>query len=795
MKTCLSSRWLVHVLLSALVVSAPCTSAQGQTSGIVISQIYGGGGNSGATLRNDFVELFNRGSSAVDISGWSVQYASATGSTWDGTPLNGTIQPGRYYLIQEAQGNAGSLSLPPPDAIGGINLSATSGKVALVLNSATLSGPNPTGSNVVDFVGYGRANAAENTPTDVLSNTTAALRRSGGCSDAENNAADFTIDAPSPRNSSSQLHPCSTTLPPSPQITQAGVTNAASFVSGPVAPGEIITIFGSGLGPSALATLQLTPDKQFITTSLANTRVLFDGVASPIIYSLAQQISAIVPYAVAGQSTTAVEVEYNGILSNQIEMPVSTSAPGVFSSLSTGQGQGAVLNQDYTVNGPSHPAPVGSVLIIYATGAGQTSPPGQDGKVIGTDLPKLIQSVTVQIGGMEAEVQYAGPAPGLVSGVLQVNAKIPPNALVGPTVPLVVYVGSAPSQPGITVAIAASSTPGQSEADPIVEQKLKDLKQNAAVPPLPEIPDDRSPIPADWLGLVSWNTQVGGTSPDPTAERPPMVRSALATLFEGTYQILAAQEVPNSESADLLSTLLPGGTARWGMSFFDTTDTMDNGFWYQTGVTRRDSFALFVTDQTDASGRILADNTKALHPPQVAQFEAGDFDFTLITLHLDFADGDASQTVRELRNVLDYVDWYFDQPDHDPDVIVCGDFNLPSKLSGQTASGGITLDSVFDQDPRFQIGERRFVVTVHEPTSRSSAATGGLPVSNYDHCVLSADTMKAFVEARRVSTDILTSSPEDPEARLTSDHFPIVAFFRTKGEGISLDRKTRIRPN
>jgi hypothetical protein len=104
------------------------------------------------------------------------------------------------------------------------------------------------------------------------------------------------------------------------------------------------------------------------------------------------------------------------------------------------------------------------------------------------------------------------------------------------------------------------------------------------------------------------------------------------------------------------------------------------------------------------------------------------------------------------------------------------------------------LDDVFDQDPRFQTGERRFAVTVHEPTSRSPVSGGGGPARNYDHCVVSADVLEEFIQARRVSTNILTDHAEDPEVRLTSDHFPIVALFKTRGEGISLDLRRRIRP-
>jgi hypothetical protein len=118
---------------------------------------------------------------------------------------------------------------------------------------------------------------------------------------------------------------------------------------------------------------------------------------------------------------------------------------------------------------------------------------------------------------------------------------------------------------------------------------------------------------------------------------------------------------------------------------------------------------------------------------------------------------------------------------------------LQQVLSGQTGKHGITLDSVFDQDGRFQAGERRFVVTDHQPTSRSSAANGGKPASNYDHCVLSPDTLEEFVQARRAEPGSLTDHPQDPEVRLTSDHFPVAAFFLTQGAAVMADGKRRIR--
>ncbi len=428
---------------------------------VVISQIYGGGGNSGALYRNDFIELFNRGTAPVDMSEWTVQYASATGTSWDRTNLGGVIEPGRYYLVQEAQGNGGTISLPTWDASGGINLSATAGKLALVKNASVLSGAAPSGSHIADFVGYGNANYAKGNPVSTLSNTTAALRRSNGCADTSNNSADFSVVSPAPRNRGSGTNLCSP-LPPAPptgpQITETGVVNAASYAGGPVAPGEIVTVFGTGIGPTALATLEVTPDKLWVTKTLAGTRVLFDGVPSAMIYTSTGQLSTVVPYSVAGRVRTEVSVEYNGRLSNAVIVPVASAAPALFTSNSSGRGQAAALNQDYTFNGPVTPSGKGSVITFYATGGGQTAPGGEDGRVVTGNPPKLEQPVRVEIGGLDAEVQYAGAAPYLVSGVLQINVVIPKALASDGAVPVRVIIGNASTQPEVTISIGPGST-------------------------------------------------------------------------------------------------------------------------------------------------------------------------------------------------------------------------------------------------------------------------------------------------------------------------------------------------
>lgn len=177
---------------------------------VVISQVYGGGGNSGATFTSDFIELFNRGTTSVNLAGWSVQYNSATGTgTWQVTALIGTIAPGGYYLVKQAAGAGGTVALPTPDAIGTIAMAAGAGKVALRTNTTALTGACSAGSTIVDIVGYGNATCFEGAgPTATLSNPTAALRKRGGCVDSNNNNADFTVGSPNPRNSATPARSC-----------------------------------------------------------------------------------------------------------------------------------------------------------------------------------------------------------------------------------------------------------------------------------------------------------------------------------------------------------------------------------------------------------------------------------------------------------------------------------------------------------------------------------------------------------------------------------------------------------
>ena len=200
------------------------------SSSIVISQVYGGGGNAGATFTNDFIELFNRGGSPVNVNGMSVQYASATGTSWQVTALgNVTVQPGQYFLVQEAMGAGGSTPLPTPDATGTIAMAAAAGKVALVAGTAALSGslPNCRCRGLRRLWHHGellRRRRANPGP----SNTLSVSRAGNSCTETDNNAADFTAGAPNPRNTSAALSPCTGTTNPS----GTGAANPSSVLPG-----------------------------------------------------------------------------------------------------------------------------------------------------------------------------------------------------------------------------------------------------------------------------------------------------------------------------------------------------------------------------------------------------------------------------------------------------------------------------------------------------------------------------------------------------------------------------------
>jgi uncharacterized protein (TIGR03437 family) len=234
-------------------------------------------------------------------------------------------------------------------------------------------------------------------------------------------------------------------------ITVKAVVNGASGQSGPVAPGDVIVIYGTGMGPDQVTQFQPT-SSGFVPTNVAGTSVLINGALAPVIYTSANQVAAIVPF-VTGGSLAQLFVQYQGQSSAGFNLSVATVAPGLFTLNGSGTGQAAAINQDGSLNGSAKPAKAGSFVSLYVTGVGQTNPGGTDGHLATVPLPLPVLPVTVTIGGKPAAVNYAGASPGSVEGVIQVNAQVPAGLTPG-SVPVVVQVGTSSTQAGVTIAVS-----------------------------------------------------------------------------------------------------------------------------------------------------------------------------------------------------------------------------------------------------------------------------------------------------------------------------------------------------
>jgi uncharacterized protein (TIGR03437 family) len=233
----------------------------------------------------------------------------------------------------------------------------------------------------------------------------------------------------------------------------SAIISAASGDTGTVAPGLIVAIFGQSLGPQTAATFVAPAPGQNIAATLGGTRVLFDGVAAPILYTQDGQVNAIAPFELAGKATSSLEIEYNGVKSAGTALQVADAAPGLFTADGSGKGPGAILNQDFSLNTSSNPAEAGSAVMLYGTGGGQTEPASTDGQINPNSADvKLTQEVHVTIGGQAAQVLYSGAAPGLPGGIMQINAVIPDGTPSG-NQPVVVQVGSASTTQTVTVSV------------------------------------------------------------------------------------------------------------------------------------------------------------------------------------------------------------------------------------------------------------------------------------------------------------------------------------------------------
>jgi hypothetical protein len=399
------------VFFSALLSMSGSAMAAPGTS-VVISQLYGGGGNSGATFTNDFIEIFNPTQGPVSLAGWSVQYASSTGSTWQTTLLPSiTLQPGQYALIEESQGAAGTTPLPTPDATGTIAMSATAGKVALVSSTAALTGSCPTSDpNLQDFVGFGpAANCSLGTPTATLSNTTAAIR-TNACVNTNNNGADFKALAPNPHNTASIMTTCAPSTISAPPMVTGLAMPATAFGGDPilltatVVPGTLPTSTG----------IQVSGNLSAIGGS--ETQSFFDDgthgdlTAGDNIFSFTVTTSAI------GTFSLPVTVMDSQLRSGSGSIALTVMTPPQFETIGTIQANkpSTFATQMVTTSGiVTGVRPDGFYLEAKNADTNPTTPEGILVYTASTVLPSF-----VQVG---AEVQVAGtvntfPTSGLIRG-------------------------------------------------------------------------------------------------------------------------------------------------------------------------------------------------------------------------------------------------------------------------------------------------------------------------------------------------------------------------------------------
>ena len=376
---------VMATLLASL--SVPALAA----SDIVISQVYGGGGNTGALYTNDFIELFNRGASPVNVGNWSVQYASAAGTTWAVTALPAIdLQPGQYLLVQQAKGTGGTAALPTPDASGSLAMSGTAGKVLLSNSKTAQTGVSPTGASVIDLVGFGTANGFEGSVAPAPSNTLSILRANGGCSDTDDNGADFAAGSVTPRNTASERHVCGgpvvhqiiTSCPASLALAAGnggsavlrasdvdGVVNAASLGSPAVAGISLANFSAAGVaGESATVSL------------LVAAGVPAGNYPVTVNFSNDQQQSASCKIDVAVQGLAAVSHTIPQIQGSGAASPYANSVQTTEGVVTLKVGTGFFIQDAAGDGDPS----TSDGIFVYTGSAATTVQPGELVRVTGT---------------------------------------------------------------------------------------------------------------------------------------------------------------------------------------------------------------------------------------------------------------------------------------------------------------------------------------------------------------------------------------------------------------------------
>ncbi len=239
---------------------------------------------------------------------------------------------------------------------------------------------------------------------------------------------------------------------PEPRFSSSGLVNAATLEPGPIARGQIFSIFGQAIGPPEPTGLRITAEGR-VSTELAGTRILVNGRPAPMLFAFATQLNAIVPFDLGGERFVDVQVEFDGMTSPPTRYFVSLARPGIFTLAGSGVGQAAVLNEDFTVNAAANPARTGSIVQLFATGGGATTPASVDGALTTAPFPVPNLPVGLEIDGQLSEILYGAAAPGLVAGVLQINARLPAAVSSGPNIDVTLLLGDAVSPFGPTIAV------------------------------------------------------------------------------------------------------------------------------------------------------------------------------------------------------------------------------------------------------------------------------------------------------------------------------------------------------
>jgi uncharacterized protein (TIGR03437 family) len=398
---------------------------------------------------------------------------SAAGYSGDGGPASSALLNGPAGIVADAAGNlyvadTGNHAIRKIDALGMIGTVAGTGAAGFggdggPATAAQLRSPvgialDASGNLYIADTGNHRVRrvASDGTITTIAGTGMPGYSGDGGpaLSAELNEPAGIVVDAAGGiyvadrANSRVRKLAPAAAGPVEPPAVQLNLVNTASLLPGPVAPGELVSIFGTGLGPGTAAPGRL--DGGVLDTNLAGTEVLFDGVPAPLLYAQYSRINLQVPYEMSGRTSANVEIREGGVTKQRLVTALAESAPAIFTA-DGGSGPAATINEDGTVNSAANPAKPGSIVTIYATGEGQTSPAGTTGKLAAAPYPVPLSQVSLTIDGRDAAIVFAGSAPGY-AGLLQINARIPESARSG-AAPVEVAIGSGKSQPGVTIAV------------------------------------------------------------------------------------------------------------------------------------------------------------------------------------------------------------------------------------------------------------------------------------------------------------------------------------------------------